>query len=186
MSTYGGEVTSDQVPPAAAAIVALLNSRAHTVHAEALDTATDAAAVLRKLGEPDLDVSDRQLRDLRHLRSDLMAVLSAAHAGEDTGPHWANVTARLSGVTFQYAFAPPASADLRQTSGNRLIGRLARLAAELIESGRWTRMRLCANDECRSVFYDTSRSRTQRWHSYEICGNKHNVAAYRNRARADG
>jgi predicted RNA-binding Zn ribbon-like protein len=185
MSTYGGEVTSEQVPPAAAAIVTLLNSRPHTIHAEALDTPADAAAVLRGLGEPDIDVSDRQLRDLRDLRSNLMAVLSAAHAGDDTGPHWANFTARISGVTFQYAFAPPGVADLRQASGDPLTGRVTRLVAELIESDRWTRMRLCANDECRSVFYDTSRSRTQRWHSYEICGNKHNVAAYRNRTPAD-
>jgi predicted RNA-binding Zn ribbon-like protein len=179
-------VTSEHVPPAAAAIAALLNSRAHTIHAEALDSPAGAAPVLRKLGEPDLDVSDRQLRNLRDLRSDLMAVLSAGHAGEDTGPHWANFSARVSGATFQYAFAPPGAVELRQAAGDPLIGRLAQLVGELVESGRWTRMRLCANDTCRSVFYDTSRSRTQRWHSYEICGNRHNVAAYRNRARGNG
>jgi predicted RNA-binding Zn ribbon-like protein len=54
------------------------------------------------------------------------------------------------------------------------------------ESGRSTRLRLCANDTCRPVFYDTSRCRTQRWLSCEICGNRHNVAAHRNRAPGNG
>jgi predicted RNA-binding Zn ribbon-like protein len=32
--------------------------------------------------------------------------------------------------------------------------------------------------------YDTTRSRTQRWHSYELCGNRANVAAFRAREGA--
>lgn len=52
----------------------------------------------------------------------------------------------------------------------------------------WTvdqqRIRVCANDGCRAVFYDTTRSRTQRWHSYELCGNRANVAAFRAREGA--
>ncbi len=35
--------------------------------------------------------------------------------------------------------------------------------------------------ECDEVFYDTTRSRTRRWHSYESCGNRANVSAYRAR-----
>ncbi|MEO3773386.1 CGNR zinc finger domain-containing protein [Micromonospora sp. B9E7] len=45
-------------------------------------------------------------------------------------------------------------------------------------------MRICGNEMCSHVFYDTTRSRTQRWHSYERCGNRTNVAAYRARARS--
>ncbi|MDT5029510.1 MAG: hypothetical protein QOE61_5936, partial [Micromonosporaceae bacterium] len=50
-----------------------------------------------------------------------------------------------------------------------------------IAADRWTRLHLCANDVCRVAFYDASRSRTQRWHSYETCGNRANAAAHRAR-----
>jgi predicted RNA-binding Zn ribbon-like protein len=167
---------------AAEPIVALLNSRAHTIHSDALLSPATAADVLRLLGLPGFDVSERQLADLRDIRAELMGVLSAAHTGDDTGPYWSGFTARTSTVTFQQDFHAPAAAELRQTTGDPIIGRVVRLTADLIGAGRWNRLRVCANDECRGVFYDRSRSRTQRWHSYEICGNKHNVASYRSRA----
>ncbi|MFD9007044.1 CGNR zinc finger domain-containing protein [Streptomyces sp. NPDC059582] len=56
--------------------------------------------------------------------------------------------------------------------------------AEMIADGTWQRIRACANEDCAHAFYDTTRSRTQRWHSYEDCGNRTNVAAYRARRPA--
>ena len=56
--------------------------------------------------------------------------------------------------------------------------------ADILRDGTWKRMRVCANDGCRAVFYDATRSRTQRWHSYELCGNRANVAAFRARGNA--
>ncbi|WP_414711145.1 CGNR zinc finger domain-containing protein [Pseudonocardia sp.] len=41
------------------------------------------------------------------------------------------------------------------------------------------RLRRCANPVCDIAFYDGTRSRTQRWHSYARGGNRCNVAAYR-------
>jgi predicted RNA-binding Zn ribbon-like protein len=54
-------------------------------------------------------------------------------------------------------------------------------AAALVSDGTWSRVKLCANQVCGAAFYDATRSRTQRWHSYEVCGNRHNVAAHRAR-----
>ncbi len=31
------------------------------------------------------------------------------------------------------------------------------------------------------AFYNATRSQTQRWHSYAVCGNRSNVATYRRR-----
>ena len=45
------------------------------------------------------------------------------------------------------------------------------------------RDRLGACARCRRVFYDNTRSHTRRWCSYATCGNRANVAAYRNRTR---
>ncbi|MFF4955535.1 CGNR zinc finger domain-containing protein [Streptomyces sp. NPDC001222] len=56
--------------------------------------------------------------------------------------------------------------------------------AELMADGTWSRIRVCDNEGCRHVFYDTTRSRTQRWHSYATCGNRTNVASYGARKKA--
>jgi predicted RNA-binding Zn ribbon-like protein len=190
ISPYAHGVSSEtaagarpDVPPTAAAIIALLNSRTHTIHPEALDSPRTAAPVLHLLGHTGIDASELQLAELRALRSELMAVLTAEHDGADPAPFWAEFTARTSGVTFRQDFSAPARVDLRQVTGDPIVGLVARLTADMIGSGRWSRLRVCANDDCRSVFYDTTRSRTQRWHSYEICGNKRNVAAHRSRTR---
>ncbi|TWP43312.1 hypothetical protein FKR81_42670 [Lentzea tibetensis] len=174
---------SNDVPPGAAAIIALLNSRAHTIHPEALDTPESASAALDRLGLAGSNASEDQLAELRALRSALMAILTAEHDSKDPAPFWAEFTARTSAITFQHDFSTSTRVDLRQVTGDPIGGRIARLVADLIDSGQWSRLRVCANDDCRSVFYDTTRSRTQRWHSYEICGNKRNVAAHRARTR---
>lgn len=45
----------------------------------------------------------------------------------------------------------------------------ARLAAELVVADL-SRIKECARSECRLVFYDETRSRTQRWHADAPCG----------------
>jgi predicted RNA-binding Zn ribbon-like protein len=178
MSGYRGAMSSDIVPPAASAIVKLLNSRAHTIHPEKLTDAEAAAEVLVALGSD--GASGRQLAELRRVRSDLLAVLSTG----DSAEAWAAFTADTAAIAYRQDFTAPARATLIQVAGDPLIGRVVSLVGELVATGAWGRLRLCANDECRSTFYDSTRSRSQRWHSYEVCGNKHNVASYRARATA--
>jgi predicted RNA-binding Zn ribbon-like protein len=40
------------------------------------------------------------------------------------------------------------------------------------EDGSWSRLHVCANDECRWVFYDRSRNRQGHWCDMAICGNR--------------
>jgi predicted RNA-binding Zn ribbon-like protein len=61
-----------------------------------------------------------------------------------------------------------------------IVAVLDRLA-NAIAARRWTRLGACAR--CRRVFYDNTRSHTRRWCSYATCGNRANVASYRQRAR---
>jgi hypothetical protein len=53
-------------------------------------------------------------------------------------------------------------------------------------AGHWGRIKACANDACNALFYDATRAQTKRWHSFELCGNKANVAAHRRRHAGDG
>jgi predicted RNA-binding Zn ribbon-like protein len=52
-------------------------------------------------------------------------------------------------------------------------------------AGSWPRLKICALDECRWAFYDSSRNRGGTWCQMEICGNRAKNRAYRQRrARA--
>jgi len=45
----------------------------------------------------------------------------------------------------------------------------ARVLADLAAvgtAGHWKRIKVCANDACRALFYDTTKARTRRWHSF--------------------
>jgi hypothetical protein len=166
----------ETVPAPAQAVVDLLNSRAYAIHDDKLDSPDLAAEILDPFGGP----TSGSLELVRALRSDLMAVVSADDPA-DAARDWAAFSGRASDVRFRQEFSA-AGVSLVQVSGDPLVGRITAGVAALIEAGTWSRIRLCANHECRKVFYDTTRSRTRRWHSYELCGNRANVAAYRARA----
>lgn len=62
------------------------------------------------------------------------------------------------------------------------LGGLARILADLQlagESGALDRLKMCASDECRWVFYDRSKPATRRWCSSALCGNRHKTRTYR-------
>jgi predicted RNA-binding Zn ribbon-like protein len=59
----------------------------------------------------------------------------------------------------------------------------ARVAAEL-GAADLTRIRECARSECRLVFYDSTRSRTQRWHAEAPCGRLERQRRHRAREAA--
>jgi predicted RNA-binding Zn ribbon-like protein len=40
------------------------------------------------------------------------------------------------------------------------------------ENGTWTRLRACANPDCRWVFYDRSRNQQGNWCDMAVCGNR--------------
>jgi predicted RNA-binding Zn ribbon-like protein len=58
---------------------------------------------------------------------------------------------------------------------------LARDALELVASSSIDRVRECADPECTSLFFDTSRSANRRWCSAMPCANRNKVRAYRSR-----
>ena len=70
--------------------------------------------------------------------------------------------------------------------GDRLDNALAGVAEPLIAlvaAGDAERLRICANDGCRWVFHDTSRTGRRRWCSMASCGNRAKAARHRARKR---
>lgn len=132
------------------------------------------------------------VRQLRVVRDDLIGQVTAGDAAGGQAA-WERFAADVDEVRFGFDFAGAGVGAagrpedlLRQTSGDSLVGALVRAVAQLVASGNWTRLRVCANEVCSGIFYDRTRSRTQRWDSYDTCGNRTNVAAYRARVGAAG
>jgi predicted RNA-binding Zn ribbon-like protein len=188
MATRAIQDAAPKIPDAAAAIVSLLNSRPHATPTlpDTLDDPAKAGAILRPFGQPDdIPAPPQRTEQVRALRSTLMDAISAPKEEDgDGGAAWTNLTKQAPTVKFQYEFSAPGSVRLHQVSGDPVIGSILMTVADLITAGTWSRVRICANDACHGVFYDATRSRTQRWHSYETCGNRANVAAFRARKDA--
>ncbi len=71
--------------------------------------------------------------------------------------------------------------------GDPIDDALARLAEPIVReiaSGRRDRVRVCANESCRWVFYDASPTGRRRWCDMATCGNRAKAARHRARQRA--
>jgi predicted RNA-binding Zn ribbon-like protein len=63
------------------------------------------------------------------------------------------------------------------------LGRILADAAVAVSRGTWARLKICAAEDCRWAYYDHSKSRTGRWCSMQVCGNRHKTRRYRRKKR---
>ena len=71
--------------------------------------------------------------------------------------------------------------------GDPIDDALARLSEALVTeltAGDPERIRICDNDTCRWVFYDTSRTGRRRWCDMATCGNRAKAARHRAKVAA--
>jgi predicted RNA-binding Zn ribbon-like protein len=77
---------------------------------------------------------------------------------------------------------------LRASRDDALAG-LSVVVAELYDGsirGTLDRLKVCAAEECRRVFYDRSKPATRRWCMSTLCGNRIKTRTYRARHRGEG
>jgi predicted RNA-binding Zn ribbon-like protein len=75
---------------------------------------------------------------------------------------------------------------LRPARSDALAG-LSAVVAELYDgsiNGTLDRLKMCASEECRRVFFDRSKPATRRWCMSSLCGNRMKTRAYRERRRS--
>lgn len=178
-----GQVASP-VPESARVLVEIANSRELSVRPDLLGSLPGASALLRELsllsGQERL--SDASLEEVRRFRALLNLLLAADEAAKaDT---WQRLNELTQGVLLGVVFGPGTATLAEPPGSERPLARLVLHLYQALSEQTWQRIRLCANEECAAAFYDATRSRTQRWHSYSDCGNKSNVAAHRARSRA--
>ena len=178
----------ESTPPVEAErLLGFLNSRPRSDgHPDGLAGGESAAALLDSLGLDGGSLDDVGLERLRRLR-DVLAVL-ADREGDDGGggAAWDAVNEIAAGVPTVVRFISDEESGVHPAGegADAIVGALIADLDRAVSGGTWRRVRLCAYEPCKSAFYDATRSRTQRWHSYEVCGNRANVASYRRRAAA--
>ena len=140
---------------------------------------------LRPAGATDGEALDR----VRTVRTALREVAQAVHDGRPADPNaLAEVNRAISArERVELVTAPDGASVGHSHVGDPLDDALARLADPLvleIGAGRTDRVRICANDTCRWLFYDESRAGRRRWCDMASCGNRAKAARHRARQKA--
>lgn len=140
------------------------------------------------LGAPEITVTPSQHRQLVEFRSVIRSLLDANRSGSESaadGTALAGFAAEhpvglLAGRTgdLELDLSPARSVD-------GVISMLLGISLRAQLAGEWPRLKICASDECRWAFFDSSRNRGGTWCQMEGCGNKIKNRAYRER-RARG
>jgi predicted RNA-binding Zn ribbon-like protein len=170
---------AESTPSRLVPLINLLNAHSIGGAPDAFDSTASAASYLAESGFDvgEVRVTPAGLRQLRSLRDALIAVIERP----DDAVAWAQLDEIAAHAKLRVHLTAAGESALRsEASGVQAIidQTIATLHTALTE-GTWSRVRICALDACHSAFYDATRSRTQRWHSYAMCGNRTNVAAYR-------
>ena len=74
----------------------------------------------------------------------------------------------------------------RQGTPAGILAPVAEAAADLLATCDFTLVKRCEDETCVLWFSDQTKSHHRRWCSTALCGNRHKVAAYRKRRRAEG
>jgi predicted RNA-binding Zn ribbon-like protein len=168
-------------PDAARSLILFANSRPIGRRADLLADPGSAQRALAKAGltAPSDPASETPLTPatVRRLIA-LRTALNEALAGEATA--WTALDDAAARLRLRLTFEDGGTA-LRAQDPDDPVAAVLLCLHEALAGGAWLRIRRCANDVCAVAFYDTTRSRTQRWHSYAMCGNRTNVAAHRAR-----
>jgi predicted RNA-binding Zn ribbon-like protein len=163
-------------------------------HLPALDAAVDwlvGHGVIHDVDRVQTRSARRAEQDLERLRSARAAMRAVADAVATRSAAPAAALKLVNGLLRQREVTELVPTADGLAVGHRHVGdpvadALARLAEPLVNvvaSGEGDRLRICANDECRWVFYDTSRTGRRRWCDMATCGNRAKAARHRARQR---
>jgi predicted RNA-binding Zn ribbon-like protein len=131
----------------------------------------DAAVASAQLAEVvDQPVAAADLADLRRLQRASVLAAEAVLAGEALDCAEVNALAAASYARIELFVTHGVPRRQLIWTDTSLAAALARRLIEELSALEPDRLRRCARRECDLLFYDTTRSRTRRWHSEDPCG----------------
>ena len=130
------------------------------------------------------------LDSARTLRENIRSLVERRKAGERGDP--ALLNRFLSGaqshprIVWNKARSLKIEKVRRKDAAEAILGPLAEAAADLLAAADFRLVKRCEDDTCVLWFSDHTKSHRRRWCSMALCGNRHKVAAYRQRLRDSG
>ncbi len=171
--------------------IALITSFTNTVNLEdgpeelTSSTALRDWLVGRGLLASKVPVSREDLSRAIALREAVRALIAANNAcGED--PSAAAIlddAAVRAGVRLRFDCCGDVRAEPTARGVDGALGHIVAAVHAAIADDSWSRLKACARDRCRWVYFDESRNRSKRWCSMEVCGNREKGEAFRRRHR---
>jgi predicted RNA-binding Zn ribbon-like protein len=174
-------VTPDTVLRLANLAVARRPGRGPTIHPDPLAGPTGAAQALSLPR-----VSTSELRELRELHDAVVQLVDGLLSGRSVArpAAWLTRLAQASSARVRLAGGEPGTvqARLEWHDATPTASLARRVALELGEIDV-ARLKRCERAACNLVFYDTTRSGTQRWHAESPCGARERQRRHREAAR---
>ena len=133
-----------------------------------LPDVTVASAQLAEVIERSVAAAD--LADLRRLQQASVDAAEAILAGQSLDPSEFNALAADSTARVELVVTEGVPRRQLVWTNTSLVAALARRLVEELNALEPDRLRRCARPECDLLFYDTTRSRTRRWHAEDPCG----------------
>lgn len=147
---------------------------------------TDVAALRRWLIDNGLIGRGDRLRDgdLERAITVREALRSVLAADEPDARAVRALNSAAAVASLRVGFGADGTPELEPVNAG-LDKALAKLFAAIECAGdAWSRLKICAADDCEWAFYDHTRNRSGAWCSMESCGNRAKVRAYRERHRS--
>lgn len=148
-----------------------------------------AASRRRPIDAPPAARASRSLAHVIAVRAGLRELVEALVAGRAVDPRALDTLNAVLRARSPLQLVPDEGgvALAHRPVGDPLGDALAALTEPLvtaIATGATDRIRICANDGCRWVFQDASRTGRRRWCSMSSCGNRAKAARHRARRRS--
>ena len=131
--------------------------------------------------------SDRALARIRKVREALHEIVDAAVEHRPAAGRAIDTVNRAlpARQRFLLVCGPGGVLDHRHEGDaiDDVLARIAERIARQVIAPDVDRLRICANDDCRMPFFDSSRTGRRRWCTMQVCGNRAKAARHRARQR---
>jgi len=139
--------------------------------------------VERELLDEGATIDEEGHRRALEFREAVRALALANGEGDEDAEATATFNRLSARAALAVSIGPEHQAQLRAVDEG-LEGAMGHLVAILYTSmvdGTFSRLKGCASDTCRWLFYDHSKNRSKKWCDMRACGNVINARAYRRR-----
>ncbi len=139
----------------------------------------------RSLLAGEASIDEESHRETLEFREAVRALALANGATELDSAEITRLNRLGAGASLSVLVGSDGHAELRAVGEglHQTYGRLLSIMYTAMVDGSFVRLKGCANDTCRWLFYDESKNRSKKWCEMQACGNVINARAYRQRRR---